>query len=269
MSSLRRQIASRANGARSRGPVTAQGKRISSLNALAHGLLAQCVLLPGESEEGFRQTVDEYVARFAPVDSLELGFIEEMASSYWRMRRLWAIENNLWTRGMDQQSDSLTLDCMSGAFRQLAISPEFTVLHRYEARLHRIFQRALHNLLLLREENLPNEPRSQFRTPRGNSPLDSDEPSPSTIQFPQEPSTNLEPLAGDEESEAGPAPAEQHAPGNECPATPISPMDPAIGTATPSIVPITEGVRAPSQSPKDPPSRSLRPPGSTGSLRKP
>ena len=32
------------------------------------------------------------------------------------------------------------------------------MLHRYEARLHRIYQRTLNNLLMLREPELPNEP---------------------------------------------------------------------------------------------------------------
>jgi hypothetical protein len=40
----------------------------------------------------------------------------------------------------------------------LAVSPELNLLHRYEARLHRIYQRALDNFLILGEPELPNEP---------------------------------------------------------------------------------------------------------------
>jgi hypothetical protein len=40
----------------------------------------------------------------------------------------------------------------------LAASPELNLLHRYEARLHRMYQRALNNLAMLGEPELPKEP---------------------------------------------------------------------------------------------------------------
>ena len=57
MSSLRRAESSKANGALSKGPVTPEGKRNSSQNAIIHGLLADCIVLPGESEECFEEVV--------------------------------------------------------------------------------------------------------------------------------------------------------------------------------------------------------------------
>ena len=87
MSSLRRIDASRANGARSRGPITADGQERSSANALRHGLLAKCVVLENESGPCFDHLISEHTARFAPADGVEFGMIEEMAAAYWRMRR--------------------------------------------------------------------------------------------------------------------------------------------------------------------------------------
>lgn len=84
--------ASRANGARSRGPVTKKGKQRSSQNALRHGLLAKCVVLCNESLEGFEETFQQYIDRFQPVDEIEFTSVEEMAVNYWRLRRAWSIE---------------------------------------------------------------------------------------------------------------------------------------------------------------------------------
>src|SRR5262245_27355524 len=93
--SLNRIRASRANGARSRGPITPQGKANSSRNSLRHGLLAKAVLVGKESPESFRALCELLAQRFAPVDDLELGMLEEMAASFWRLRRAWAMESEM------------------------------------------------------------------------------------------------------------------------------------------------------------------------------
>jgi hypothetical protein len=158
MSSLRRINSSRANGVRSRGPFTAQGKERSSANAVRHGLLAKCVVLENESGPCFDQLVAEHIGRFAPADGVEFGMIEEMAAAYWRMRRAWAIENRLMEKALRHQPPGDEAARIAAAFTELAASPELNLLHRYETRLHRIYQRALFNLALLGECKLPNEP---------------------------------------------------------------------------------------------------------------
>jgi hypothetical protein len=150
MSSLRRKLSSQANGSLSRGPNTPEGKLRSSQNAVSHGLLSDSVVLSGESVEGFNTIVAQHLERFGPVDGVEQGMIEEMAASYWRMRRAWAIENELLTQGLDTQPEGDDRGRITASFRQLASSPELALLHRYETRLHMMYQRAIHNIILLR-----------------------------------------------------------------------------------------------------------------------
>ena len=158
MSSLRRILSSRANGGRSLGPETPEGKCRSSQNATRHGLLSDCVVLPCESHEAFDELLDQHIQRFGPLDGVEFGMIEEMAASYWRLRRSWAIENSLLSQGLAAQPAGDDVARIAASFRQLAASPELALLHRYETRLHMMYQRALHNIILLRTLGIPNEP---------------------------------------------------------------------------------------------------------------
>ena len=170
MSSLRRILSSRANGARSRGPVSLQGRRASSQNAIRHGLLSDCVVLPSESSGSFAQLVAQHIQRFAPLDGVEFGMIEEMAAAYWRLRRAWAIENNLLSEALAAQPPGDDVNRIAAAFRQQASTPALALLHRYETRLHLMYQRALHNILLLRTAGIPNEPSPISEQPAAAAP---------------------------------------------------------------------------------------------------
>ena len=153
MSSIRRILASRANGALSRGPSTPQGKRLSSQNARTHGLLARDLLLDSESHHTFARLLRAHLDRFQPADQVEYGLIEEMVAAHWRMRRAWALETRMLQNqaaGLPVGPDSHPLDHIAEAFTALAATPSLALIHRYETRLHLVYQRALHNLLLLR-----------------------------------------------------------------------------------------------------------------------
>ncbi|MBV8843213.1 MAG: hypothetical protein JO307_10425 [Bryobacterales bacterium] len=84
--------ASRANGPRSRGPVTARGKDNSNLNNLRHGMLAQTVVLEGESRALFDQLLEAITAEIKPRTPIEVFHVETMAIARWRQMRVWGIE---------------------------------------------------------------------------------------------------------------------------------------------------------------------------------
>jgi hypothetical protein len=156
MPSLKLTLAARANGARSLGPITPEGKRRSSQNAIRHGLLARCIVMENESRASFDALLGQYLDRLQPADGVEFGFIEEMVAAYWRMRRAWAIETRLFENCVAAQPPGDEVDRMAAAFTELAASPGLGLMHRYETRLHCNCQRAIHNILLLRAA-IPNE----------------------------------------------------------------------------------------------------------------
>jgi hypothetical protein len=158
MSSLRRTQSSKANGALSKGPSTPEGKERSSLNALRHGLCAKCIVLDHESRENFLILLQQHVDRFRPADGVEFGMIEEMCAAYWRQRRAWAIETALLDKQIALHPDGANAERMAAAFDTLAAAPTLPLLHRYEARQHTMYQRALRTFIMLRTVKLPNDP---------------------------------------------------------------------------------------------------------------
>src|ERR1035441_252605 len=158
MSSQRRTESARANGVRSHGPVTESGKQICSQNALRHTLLARCVGVEGESHEGFEETLNDHLDRFQPDDGVEVGIVEEMVAAWWRMRRAWAIETRLLSDCVDDQRPGDEMGRLAAAFNTMADSKALALLHRYETRLNRTYQRGLKNLLLLQTLKVRNEP---------------------------------------------------------------------------------------------------------------
>ena len=132
--SERRRAASRANGAKSRGPVTPEGKlrsvansahstgprtpagkSRSSRNSLRHGLLASSVVLDGESVEMFREILTGLEDELRPDSPIEHRFVETMAISEWRRLRLLSLEKEQFSMEMERQQKVLLAALVSPA----------------------------------------------------------------------------------------------------------------------------------------------------------
>ncbi len=87
------QAASRANGARSRGPVTDAGKARAARNGTRHGLRGgPFALLPGEDADEFAQLHAAVTADWAPRDAYERRWVRELVAAMWRQERLRGLE---------------------------------------------------------------------------------------------------------------------------------------------------------------------------------
>src|ERR1700730_11559317 len=93
MSSKRRVLSSRANGAKSRGPTTPEGKQISSQNSTTHSFAAKTLVLTNESRDRFQPRFQSSQPDLQPPTQIDLHLIEQMAVSKWRQRRLWTVES--------------------------------------------------------------------------------------------------------------------------------------------------------------------------------
>lgn len=85
--------AARENGAKSRGPVTVEGKRIASMNAWKHGLTARSIRLqPGESADQCLRLHRAAYDRFLPSNPEEAARVDEFCVSLWLLRRVVRME---------------------------------------------------------------------------------------------------------------------------------------------------------------------------------
>lgn len=78
---------------RSGGPKTDQGKSASSQNAIKTGAYAVQTLLPGESEEEFRELEQLFVEDFAPSGISEASQVHALAVIVWKKLRLEKLES--------------------------------------------------------------------------------------------------------------------------------------------------------------------------------
>jgi len=98
------------NAARSTGPRTEEGKRRSSLNALRHGLTGQTVVLPEDDLAAYQKHCAQFHAELKPQGLLETKAVQTIADTYWRLDRIRAMENNLFSLGFHELSGELSSD---------------------------------------------------------------------------------------------------------------------------------------------------------------
>jgi hypothetical protein len=173
--------AARINGAKSNGPVTEEGKAISSQNSRKHGLASARVVLPHESEEEYDRLEASIVNRFKPYDEIEQALVHQMASSLWRLRRIDAMEAALFDKAYKNQFELLgpdadPADVQVAAYAEVAESKGLRMLSRHQGQLRRAYEKAWKELELIQEhrsqeaaeesgERVQNEPNLKI-TPR-------------------------------------------------------------------------------------------------------
>jgi hypothetical protein len=92
MTSPAKIAANRANSTKSSGPRTPEGKAVSAMNRLSHGLRAAVVVVPGEDPAEWENFREKIVASLEPENLLEAELASRVASGLWRLRRCDAME---------------------------------------------------------------------------------------------------------------------------------------------------------------------------------
>lgn len=144
--------------------MTGSGKAVSSRNAIKHGIYSRDVVLEGESIEEFQAIVDQIGLEQGAEGLIEWSFVERMATTIWRQRRLLRAEKvsrllDTATTAMSGrfepiQPKSWQADAkpMTSADRQQmsqdlsSLSVSYERINRYQVALDNEFQKAVRGL---------------------------------------------------------------------------------------------------------------------------
>ncbi len=122
------------------GPRTEAGREAIKLNATRHGALSPTVVLPNvEREEDWEAHLAGMIESLRPVGYFEAHLVERIASSLWRLERVVRYEHDL---VVDKQKLMFPLNMRAHVLPESHLS----LIQRYEAHLHRLFVRDLHEL---------------------------------------------------------------------------------------------------------------------------
>ena len=141
--SFEQQTANRANAQLSTGPVTAEGKAASSMNATKHGLTSMKPYLPAE-EQSYLDFADAKMRSYNPQSPTEHELVATIIDVEWRLKRIPALEARLY--------GSLESDAEADPLKTVRA---LDTLSRHEARLRKLQMNTiieLHNIIQLRRK---------------------------------------------------------------------------------------------------------------------
>jgi hypothetical protein len=102
--------ACRENAQFSTGPKTPEGKKRSSLNAFRHGLTGQIVIHTPEDRAAFQKHCGAIREALVPIGAIELDLVHAIAEDRWCLNRARALENSIFTLGLQDHSDPVADD---------------------------------------------------------------------------------------------------------------------------------------------------------------
>lgn len=105
MLSEKQLLANRQNALRSTGPRTAEGRAVSSRNAVRHGLRAENTVIAGEDPDEFNQFRQLLLDDLAPEGLMELLLADRIVAGFWKLRRAGQMETGFFEQVEVQQED--------------------------------------------------------------------------------------------------------------------------------------------------------------------
>ena len=158
MASQAQIVANQKNAALSTGPATAEGKAVSSQNAMKFGFTSQQVVLPFEDATQFEAMHASLTRELKPGTDIECMLVDEMAAAQWRQRRIEMVQNSYVQTNLaktpEQVTDFLASFVLGGDMRKF---------QKYAASYRRIFRDCWSKLIELQEKRKKEERKNELQ----------------------------------------------------------------------------------------------------------
>jgi hypothetical protein len=128
--------ANAANAQFSRGPVTEEGKAISSLNRLSHGLTGAFRVLPWETQADFEALLAALDEEYQPQTTIECILVQKAAEHHWIGARALRLQETVMPQTPEAQPDTSALN----------------LYMRYQTSHDRAFQRCIRELRAIKND---------------------------------------------------------------------------------------------------------------------
>lgn len=140
-----KQLEANRSNAKLGGVKTEEGKSISKMNAIKHGILSIEVLLDGENEGELIGLGKRLRQELKPTSEIEMILVERIISGIWRLKRALRGEKEMIVEDLKDyfNKDQTFGSALSSSY---ASSDSYGKFTRYEASLERGIYKALHEL---------------------------------------------------------------------------------------------------------------------------
>jgi hypothetical protein len=159
----KRLEANRANAQLSTGPKSEEGKAKSCLNAVKTALTGSTVLLPSDDTAEYQRHLEAFEQELQPVGLRECELVQSIADTWWRLRRIPAMEMALFAKGRIEFADLFgehelaARPLLIDAHTFITYEKQIRNLHIQEARLVRRREKETAELRALREERIQKQ----------------------------------------------------------------------------------------------------------------
>ncbi len=163
MSTAAQIAANQKNAQLSAGPTSEAGKAKSSLNAVKSALTGRTVLLPGDHAAEYQRHLAAFTDEFQPAGLRECELVQSIADTWWRLRRIPALEMALFAKGriefanLFEEADLAARPHLIDAHTFLVYEKQIRNLQIQEARLARRREKEMAELRELQQQRKEKE----------------------------------------------------------------------------------------------------------------
>ncbi len=156
MATEKQIAANRRNALQSTGPRSAEGKAVSSRNAVKTGLYCRGIIIGHESSAQLEALEAAFTAEYAPATPTERALVDSLIHLEWMLRRYRWLETETWHATQDQLSAQQIESTWTG--HAFIAQPAISRIHRLRNSTQRAFHETLAELRGLQAERAAAAP---------------------------------------------------------------------------------------------------------------